>query len=146
MMNLRIVSTSLAVANVVFVSACGSGTAPKVPATTVSYALVTIDGKPLPLPEETDSSNVIESGRVELIGDDSARVIQTVSESGAQPITVFQVGYYSVQRNGSTLIFYPHYLANPIDTASVLGGNLTMRTHVVTAAGILVESRMFAMQ
>lgn len=88
--------------------------------------------------------NIIESGRIELIGTDSARVIQTVNEPNS--IKAFQVGDYHVERNGSTLVFHPYYLAAGIDTASLVGGELTMRAHVVTAAGVLVESRIYTIQ
>ena len=125
---------------------CTSSTHPTAPLATVTYNLITIDGKPLPLPEETVASNVIQSGAITLVGSDSARITQTVLAPGPQPLTTIQLGFYSVERTGSTLVFHPHYLASPVDTASLAGTQLLVRAHVVTGAGVIAESRVYQAQ
>lgn len=128
----------------VVLAACSGVTQPSQSVTAASYSLVSIDGKGLPLPEESDSTSMIISGTLTLIGNDSSRVLQTVISPGPHPITSYQLGYYSVQRTGDTLVMQPHYLASSVDTATIASGQVNVRAHVRTATGLLVESRIYA--
>lgn len=122
-------------------TACGSGTSPAPPLVSTTYALVSINGSSLPIPDPTDPASAIVSGSIVLVGTDSAQLretVQTPSSNGNPPLTEIQLGYYSVARmnsslglgNGTALIFQPHQFGIAIDSATLSAGQLALRHHV----------------
>src|ERR1700733_2631946 len=100
-------------------TACGSPTSSAVSLFVTTYALVSINGSTLPIPDPNAPPSAIVSGSIVLVGTDSAEVretVQTPSINGTPPLTAIQLGYYSVARTnsslglgtGTTLIFLPH--------------------------------------
>ena len=84
-----------------------------------------------------------------LVGRDSAEIRETVQSpavNGNPPLTVIQLGYFSVARSGNTLLFKPHQLSAPVDTGFISATNLVLH-HVVELNGsVSVEERIYLPQ
>ena len=116
---------------------CRSSVDPGISKSTSTFRLLTINGASLPIADTQSAGATITSGKVILIGRDSAQMQETTvkpSRAGEPPLTVTELAYYSVTRAGATLVLIPHALAVVADTAVSSHDTLVIK-HQVPSTG-----------
>jgi hypothetical protein len=117
------------------------------PPTVSTYALVSINGVNLPTLDPAQPQDSTVAGSIELVGNDTAEVRQTLftpPANGNPPTVAIQLGYYSVSRSGSTLVLHPFQLDIGVDTAALSSSQLIVHHHL--RPGSVAEQFLYVAQ
>lgn len=133
----RLVAASLSLATALGF-ACSGTTGPDV--TAMRYSLTTVDGVFLPVGDKLSPGNTITDATIDFVGRDSAEVRETSKGAGS----AIRLDRIHVDRNGSTLVFRSYAAGVLPDTGALAGTQLTLRPHVQTTSGQVIEQRVYS--